>query len=205
MTTGPRTRLKGAERRELIVEAALPEFAQRGYEAASVGRIARAAGVSRTVLYDHFPSKHALFVEVLDAEQGALLRYLSAALGSEGTTEQRWRAAFDAFFSFVQKHPLGWRLLFPNHPPLNAEGAHEYRRIRDQSNRVLADLLAADARRAGLEPDTVRARALFAIHRDALTAAARWWEGHPHVTRAEIVDAAMAALYTGFGGLQPDR
>ena len=68
---------------------------------------------------------------------------------------------------------------------------------------VLADLLAADAHRAGLEPDTVRARALFAIHRDGLTAAARWWGGHTNVTRAEIVDAAMAALWTGFGGLQP--
>lgn len=199
----PKTRLKGPQRRELIVAAALPEFAQRGYEAASVGRIARAAGVARTVLYDHFPSKHALFVELLDAEQGALLQHLTAALGSEGTTEQRWRAAFDAFFSFVEQHPLGWRLLFPTHPPLNSEGAEQYHRIRAESNRILADLLAADARRAGLEPDTVRARALFAIHRDGLAAAARWWEGHPQVERAEVVDAAMAALWTGFGGLQP--
>lgn len=202
-TDSPKTRLKGSERRELIVQAALPEFAERGYEAASVGRIARAAGVTRTVLYDHFPSKHALFVEVLDAEEQALLSYLRAALGSEGTTEQRWHATFDAFFSFVEEHPLGWRLLFPSHPPMNQEGAQEYRRIRAESNRVLADLLAADAHRAGLEPGTVRARALFAIHRDGLTAAARWWLGHPQVTRAEVVDAAMAALYTGFGGLQP--
>jgi AcrR family transcriptional regulator len=202
-TDAPKTRLKGSQRRELIVEAALPEFAQRGYEAASVGRIARAAGVSRTVLYDHFASKHALFVEVLDTEQHALLRYLTAALGAEGTTQERWYATFDAFFTFVEEHPLGWRLMFPSNPPLSPEGAQEYRRVRAQSNRVLADLLAADARRAGLEPETVRARALFAIHRDGLTAAARWWEQHPQVTRAEIVDAAMAALWTGFGGLQP--
>jgi AcrR family transcriptional regulator len=200
---GPKTRLKGSQRRELIVAAALPEFAERGYEAASVGRIARAAGVARTVLYDHFPSKHALFVEVLDAEEQALLSFLRAALGSEGTTEERWRATFDGFFSFVEQHPLGWRLLFPSHPPQSVEGAAEYRRIRAESNRVLAELLAADAHRAGLEPGTVRARALFAIHRDGLIAAARWWSGHPKVARAEVVDAAMAALWTGFGGLQP--
>jgi AcrR family transcriptional regulator len=199
----PKTRLKGSQRRELIVAAALPEFAQRGYEAASVGRIARAAGVARTVLYDHFPSKHALFVEVLDVEDQALLSFLRAALGSEGTTEERWRATFDAFFSFVEQHPLGWRLLFPSHPPLSPEGAQEYRRIRAESNRVLADLLAADAQHAGLEPQTVRARALFAMHRDGLIAAARWWAGHPNVSRPEVVDAAMAALWTGFGGLQP--
>jgi AcrR family transcriptional regulator len=200
----PKTRLRGSQRRELIVEAATAEFAQRGYEAASVGRIARAAGVSRTVLYDHSPSKHALFVEVLELEQQALVRYLSAALGSEGTTEERWRAAFDAFFAFVEEQPLGWRLLFPANPPLDNEATEDYRRLRAATNRILASLLADDARRAGLEPETIRARAVFAIHRDALTAAARWWQGHPEVSRAEIVDASMAALWSGFGGLQPD-
>jgi AcrR family transcriptional regulator len=204
MTTNtPKTRLRGAQRRELIVEAATAEFAERGYEAASVGRVARAAGVSRTVLYDHFPSKHALFVDVLDREQQALLSYLGAALGSSGTTEERWRAAFDAFFAFVEEQPLGWRLLFPNNPPIDTEAAEDYRRLRAATNRILASLLADDARRAGLEPETVRARAVFAIHRDALTAAARWWQSHPEVGRAEIVDSAMAALWTGFGGLQP--
>ena len=181
----------------------MPEFARRGYDGASVGRIARAAGVARTVLYDHFASKHALFVEVLDAEQGKLLGYLRTALGSEGTTEARWRATFDAFFRFVEEHPLGWRLLFPDHPPVNAQGSGEYRRVRTESNRILADLLAADAYRAGLEPETVRARAVFAIHRDGLIAAARWWSEHGNVPRPEVVDAAMAALWTGFGGLQP--
>ena len=68
---------------------------------------------------------------------------------------------------------------------------------------MLASLLADDARRAGLEPETVRARAVFAIHREALTAAARWWQSHPEVSRSEMVDSAMAALWTGFGGLQP--
>jgi AcrR family transcriptional regulator len=201
--SAPKTRLRGSQRRELIVEAATSEFAERGYEAASVGRIAQAAGVARTVLYDHFPSKHALFVEVLGVEQQALLRYLSAALGSQGTTEDRWRAAFDAFFAFVEEQPLGWRLLFPSHPPLDTEAADEYRRARSEFNRVLANLLADDARHAGLEPESVRARAVFAIHRDALTAAARWWQSHPDVSRAEMVDSAMAALWTGFGGLQP--
>lgn len=198
----PKTRLKAPQRRRLIVDAALPEFAERGYEAASVGRIAHAAGVTRTVLYDHFASKHALFVVVLDLEQQALLAHLGAALGSEGRTEDRWRATFDTFFAFVEERPLGWRLLFPDNPPLSRDAAQEYLRLRADFNRILADLLADDARRAGLEPETVRARALFAIHRDALTAAARWWREHPQVTRAELVDAAMAALWTGFGGLQ---
>lgn len=195
--------MPAAQRRELIVEAAVAEFAERGYQGASLGRIAAAAGVARTVLYDHYASKHELFVEVLLLEQQTLLRYLGAALGSPGSTEDRWRATFDAFFAFVEEQPLGWRLLFPAHPPQDPEALQEFRRVRAESNRLLADLLAADARRAGLEPESVRARAVFAIHREALTAAARWWQGHPDVTRAELVDSSMAALWTGFGGLQP--
>ena len=202
-TPATKSRMPGARRRELIVDAALAEFAELGYEAASVGRIATAAGVSRTVLYDHFPSKLELFKELLHTEQQELISYLSAAFDSPGSTEHRWRAAFDAFFRFVEEQPLGWRLLFPRRPPLDEDATQAYRRQRDESNRILADLLAADARRAGLEPRTVRARALFAMHRDALTAAARWWATHPEVAREEIVEAAMAALWTGFGGLQP--
>jgi AcrR family transcriptional regulator len=204
MTTQPsKPRMPGAQRRELIVEAALAEFAELGYEAASIGRVAAAAGVSRTVLYDHFPSKLELFKELLRTEQQALISYLSAAFDSPGTTEHRWRAAFDAFFRFVEEQPLAWRLLYPRRPPLDDDAAHEYRRQRDEANRILADLLAADARRAGLEPRTVRARAVFAMHRDGLIALARWWTTHPEVAREEIVGAAMAALWTGFGGLQP--
>jgi AcrR family transcriptional regulator len=203
-TTARKSRLKGPQRRQMILRAALEEFAGVGYEAASLGRIARTAGVTRTVMYDHFESKRALFAEVLDMEEHKLLGHMRAALGSEGTTEQRWRAAFAAFFAFVQEQPLGWRLLFPVNPPQDTDGARELRRARAESNRVLADLLAADARQAGLEPESVRARALYAIHRDGLTAAARWWEEHPQVSREEIVDATMAALWTGFGGLTPN-
>jgi AcrR family transcriptional regulator len=202
-TQAAKSRMPGAQRRELIVEAALAEFAELGYEAASMGRVAAAAGVSRTVLYDHFSSKLELFKVLLHTEQQELISYLSAAFDSPGTTKDRWLAAFDAFFRFVEEQPLGWRLLYPRRPPLEDDAAHEYRRQRDESNRVLADLLAADARRAGLEPQTVRARALFAMHSNALIAAARWWASHPEVAREEIVGAAMAALWTGFGGLQP--
>ncbi len=202
-TQATKSRMRGAQRRELIVEAALAEFAELGYEAASVGRVAAAAGVARTVLYDHFPSKLELFKQLLHTEQQELISYLSAAFDSPGTTEDRWRAAFDAFFRFVEQQPLAWHLLYPRRPPLDQGAAHEYRRQRDESNRILADLLAADARRAGLEPRTVRARAVFAMHRDALIALARWWATHSEVPREEIVDAAMAALWTGFGGLQP--
>jgi AcrR family transcriptional regulator len=191
--------MRGAARRELVVDAALREFAERGYEAASMGRIAEAAGISRTVLYDHFPSKHALFAELLQRESAALLAHMEATLSGEGSMRERMRATFDAFFAFAEQHPLAWQLLFPENPPLDETVGAEHQRVRAESNRMLARLLVEDAWRAGLDPDSRVGRMVFTIHQSALHGLARWWQSHPDVPREEVVDAVMAALWSGLG------
>ncbi len=201
-TRSPKPRLRGHQRRDLIIGAALREFAQRGYEPASMGQIAAAAGVSRTVLYDHFPSKHALFVEVLSSEHDALLDHLSAPIASEAPMRERIRATFDAFFAFAEDRPLAFSLLFPDHPPIDPAVAAEYRKRRATSNRLLSGLLVADARRAGIDTDSPVGRAVFVMHQEALQGATRWWQSHPGVQRQELVEAAMAALWTGLGAAE---
>lgn len=201
-TRSPKSRLRGHQRRDLIAEAALREFAQRGYESASMGQIAAATGVSRTVLYDHYPSKHALFVEVLSSQHDVLLAHLSAPIASAGPMRERLRDTFDAFFAFAEERPLAFRLLFPDRPPLDPAVAAEYRRRRELSNRLLSELLVADARRAGIDTGSRVGRAVFVMHQEALQGAARWWQSHPDVSRGELVEAAMAALWTGLGAAE---
>ncbi|HDV6321625.1 TetR/AcrR family transcriptional regulator [Burkholderia multivorans] len=61
-------------KRAAIVDAAIEEFLASGYDATSMDRIAAHAGVSKRTIYNHFPSKDALFVAILqklwDATQG---------------------------------------------------------------------------------------------------------------------------------------
>jgi len=194
-------RIPAAARRELIVEAALAEFAERGYEAASIGRIAAAAGITRSVLYDHFPSKHALFVELLRAQHADLVEFMRVQIVSDAPLRERLRATCDAFFAFAEERPLAWRLLFPSHPPVDPAVVSEYRRSRSESNRLLAQAWAPDARRTGVDPQSGVGRAIFAMHMEALHGAARWWHSHPDVTRAEMVASAMAVLWTGMGAV----
>jgi AcrR family transcriptional regulator len=201
-TRSPKPRLRGHQRRDLIVEAALREFAEHGYESASMGQIAAAAGVSRSVLYDHFPSKHALFVEVLSSQHDVLLAHLSEPIASRGPMRERIRGTFDAFFAFAEERPLAFRLLFPDHPPLDPAVATEYRRRRELSNRLLSELLVADAKRAGIDTASPVGRAVFVMHQEALQGAARWGQSHPRVSRQELVEAAMTALWTGLGAAE---
>lgn len=60
-----RKRLASEERRQAIVDAARPLFARKGFDAATTREIARAAGVSEALVFQHFPSKAALYHEIL--------------------------------------------------------------------------------------------------------------------------------------------
>lgn len=202
ISSGPtRSRMPAGERRALITQAALAEFAQRGYEAASIGRIAAAAGISRTVLYDHFPSKHALFVELLTSHHAALVHFIGEPIAMDAPMRERMRLMFDAFFRFAQERPLAWRLLFPDHPPLDETVAAEHRRRRTQANRLLAKMIEPDVRAAGVDPESAVARAIFTVQQEAMHGLARWWQVHPEVPRAELVRAMMASLWIGMGAI----
>jgi len=59
-------RMAGSMRKQAIMEAARPLFAQNGFHGTSVRDIAKAAEVSEALLYKHFPSKEVLYDEMLD-------------------------------------------------------------------------------------------------------------------------------------------
>ena len=62
----PRTLSRLTDRkRAAIINAAIIEFRQSGYEATSMDRLAASAGVSKRTVYNHFPSKEALFAQII--------------------------------------------------------------------------------------------------------------------------------------------
>jgi AcrR family transcriptional regulator len=197
-----RRRLRGPQRREKILVAAIEEFAEHGFDDASMARIGRASGVTRTVLYDHFSSKCELYCTVLASTHTDLLSHLRAALLAEGSMEQRMRACADSLFKFAEERPRSMRLLFPERAPVDPVVAAEYRRLRAEANLMMARLVAPDARRLGIDPRSDVGEALFTMQQAALHAAVRWWRSHPDVSRGELVEAAMSLLWTGFGALE---
>ena len=78
-------RLPAAERRQQLVETALDLFAAKGLHGTSMDDIAEAAGVTKPVLYQHFRSKRALFLELLDQVGQHLLTAITKATAEAGT------------------------------------------------------------------------------------------------------------------------
>src|SRR5262249_3853444 len=59
------SRLDSDERRQAIVEAAVPLFARKGFAGTTTRELAEAAGISEALLFRHFPSKRLLYREIL--------------------------------------------------------------------------------------------------------------------------------------------
>lgn len=106
------TRLPADQRRRQLLDIACGVFAESGFHASSMDDIAGAAGVTKPVLYQHFKSKRALFVEVLRDVGGRLLGELATATTPATTGRERVEAGFVAYFGFVTQNEAAFRVLF---------------------------------------------------------------------------------------------
>ena len=89
-----KARLPRDERRALLLSAALEVFTAAGYHSAAMDEIADRAGVSKPVLYQHFPSKLELYLAVLDLHIDSLVFEIQKAIASTPDMRivyvQRW-------------------------------------------------------------------------------------------------------------------
>jgi len=131
-------RMPRRERRVQLLSSALEVFVAQGYHAAAMDDIADRAGVSKPVLYQHFPGKLELYLALLDASCDDIIDNCRRALSSTQDNKQRVAAAIDAFFGYVASDTGAFRLVFES--DLTNEPA-----VRAQLDRVTsecADLIA---------------------------------------------------------------
>jgi AcrR family transcriptional regulator len=201
--TKRRVRLTGAERREIILDQAAQLFASKGFYETSVGEIAAASGVSKIVVYDHFASKEALFIELTKSARDGLLERGRQRMAADGTLEARLRSAIDAFFLFVQEQPARARILFliPKGEP---EMADLVAQIQDEGTRALTGILLAE--RDLLKGERDRAERLILMTeflKIGLHGLVEWWIRHPEVPRERLVETAMAVAWDGLRSHMP--
>lgn len=137
-------RLPAAERREQLLNVAVRVFADRGFHQTSMNDVAEAAGVTKPVLYQHFESKRAMFLELL-ADIGAELRdTIAKATADAKGPRQQIDLGFEAYFVFVADNTDAFRVLFGDSTRRDPEFADEARRVESSIAELAAVLIDVD-------------------------------------------------------------
>jgi AcrR family transcriptional regulator len=132
-------------RRVQLLESALDVFVAQGYHAAAMDDIAERAGVSKPVLYQHFPGKLELYLALLDAACEQVVNGVREALASTTDNKERVAATTEAFYAYVANAGGAFRLVFES--DLTSEPA-----VRERVDRVT--FMCADAIAEVIADDT---------------------------------------------------
>ena len=200
MSTQPRKRLTGEERRAAILDAALLVFADRGYHASSIDDIARGGGISKALIYEHFASKQDLYAVLLEQHAGVLFSALSEAISEAGrSAPARLEVGFDAFYRFVEEHRGAWLMLFRE--ATDPEAVAVLDRITAEVTNFVASVIAEDpgARRTVDDAETREhgVQVIAQLLVGAVQSLATWWSDHQELPRERIVEMTMDVAWLG--------
>ncbi|MEW2357227.1 MULTISPECIES: TetR/AcrR family transcriptional regulator [Thermomonosporaceae] len=138
------TRLPRLARRRQLLGAAQEVFVAQGYHAAAMDEIAERAGVSKPVLYQHFPGKLELYLALLDEHAEALVKTVRDALESTSDNKLRVQASMRAFYDFVAGDGEAYRLVFESDLRNVAPVRARVERANQQCAEMIARVIAED-------------------------------------------------------------
>ena len=128
-------RLPPEQRREQLLDAALSVILEQGYSGVSVEAVARTAGVTRPVVYDHFPNLPRLLHALIEREEHYALEQLEHVVPDDpGSVEpaELLAGGVRRFLDAVASRPATWRIIL-----LPPEGTPELVRRHVETNRAL--------------------------------------------------------------------
>ncbi len=191
---------------ETVLRRAIEAFIRQGYDATSIGDVARELGLTKSAIYHHVPSKEALLAAALDEALGGLGAAIDAAAReADGTSAyDRLRTAVRRSVEILGDHLPAVTLL------LRVRGNSEVELAALERRRVLDDKLA-DLVRAAVEEGSLRAdiapelisRLLFGM----VNSLVEWYRPDGPVTTAELSTAIVDLAFEGLsvpGGADRD-
>jgi AcrR family transcriptional regulator len=184
------------ERRVQLLEAALEVFAAQGFHAAAMDDIAERAGVSKPVLYQHFPGKLDLYLALLDASCDDIIDNCRRALEATHDNKQRVGATVDAFYSYVASDSGAFRLVFEsdltNEPAVRAQ----VDRVISESAAMIADVIHDDT---GLPDEESRLLAVSLVGM-AHVSARYWLADGGTISRTDAAALVAGLAWRGIRG-----
>ncbi|GAA0538193.1 TetR family transcriptional regulator [Saccharopolyspora subtropica] len=189
-------RLPRDARRAQLLEAAQHVFVHNGYHAAAMDDIAERAGVSKPVLYQHFPGKLELYLALLETHGNELVRRVREAIASTTDNKQRVRAATGALYEFVASEGQAFRLVFES--DLRGEPAVE-KAVETALSDCIDAITEAVTADAGLDAERARLLAVGLVGLSQVTA--RYWlDTRDTISQDEAVSLISTLAWKGLAG-----
>lgn len=186
-------RLPRQQRRESLLHAAIDCFVEHGYTGASMDAIAERGGVSKPVLYQHFDSKHHLYMEILNSSVEELYDRVKKALSKDLEYRDRVHAVVDAYFHFVDEQRSASAVIYSSTTSADPHIVN----VVQQLKRSLADEFAVSIENSsGL--DTTQAVLMgFGLAGLLLSSGEQWMNQNGEIPRQMAVDMITALAWSG--------
>lgn len=199
-----RRRLSYDQRRQMIVDAAVEVFAEKGYSGAAVVDVSDRAGITKTTLYDHFPSKREMHLAVLEMQRDDALNAVLPRIAVDLPPREAVANALDVFFEWAEANPNAWRLLFGESYG-DADIAARHRELQSEAFLAIASAVL-DVRKPRSQKARARLQMVAEVIGGAVHGLARWWwHDHRDTPRADLVNALMDVLWPGLESLRTDE
>jgi AcrR family transcriptional regulator len=137
--------MRAPERRAQLLDVARKVFGNSGFHAVSMEDVAKEAGITKPILYDHFSSKKDLYLALLDEDLADLHDKVKEALDSPVGNRERIRASFQAYFDFVDEQADGFRLLMQETVGAERDFRERVEEVRDRILSEVADLIVRES------------------------------------------------------------
>ena len=138
------TRLPRSARRKQLLAAAQQIFVAHGYHAAAMDDIAERAGVSKPVLYQHFPGKLELYLALLDTHCDAIIAKVRTAMLATPDNKDRVKGAVQAYFDFVDHESEAFRLVFESDLRNDPQVRERVERVEQGCIAAVTDTIISD-------------------------------------------------------------
>jgi AcrR family transcriptional regulator len=189
-------RLPRPERRAQLLDSALEVFVAQGYHAAAMDDIAETAGVSKPVLYQHFPGKLELYLALLDSACDAVIENCREALAATDDNKTRVAAAMAAFYSYVAGERGAFRLVFESDLTSEPAVREHVERVTTECAALIADVIHDDT---GLPAEQSRLLAVSLVGMAQVSA--RFWVSESSgLSQSQAVELVSGLAWRGIRG-----
>lgn len=189
-------RLPRRERRAQLLASALEVFVANGYHAAAMDDIADRAGVSKPVLYQHFPGKLELYVALLDQACDDIIDNCRQALASTHDNKLRVEATMGAFFDYVAHDAGAFRLVFESDLTNEPAVREHVERVTTECAALIAEVIQEDT---GLPLEASRLLSVSLVGM-AQVSARFWLTEAGGLGRTEAASLVSALAWRGIAG-----